>query len=98
MALRKTTTLQNGLTATDAYWRVENISIQDKTNVQFRLVGYSTVQDVQRPDGVTVSVADGKVDQMLMQFELDLTSSENIYEQAYTYAKTNAKFSNAEDV
>ena len=98
MALRKTTTLQNGLTATNAYWKVENLVIQDKTNVQFRLVGYSTVQDVTRPDGITVSVADGKVDHILMQFELDLTSSENIYEQAYNHAKTTSKFSNAEDV
>jgi hypothetical protein len=83
MAIQLTTITPQGFTATDAYHRVENLSIQNKDSVSFLLCSYK-------------DKADFSFKQLPLAAPYDLTGS-NPFEQAYQFLKSLPEFSDAVD-
>lgn len=84
MALQKTTTNASGLTATDAYHRVENVTLASKTEITFSVRSY-------------VSTDMPFFAEEFYSCAYDLSGS-NPIEQAYVHLKTLSEFSGATDV
>lgn len=84
MALQKTTTNASGLTATDAYHRVENVTLASKTEITFSVRSYASTD---RPFFA----------EEFYSCAYNLSGS-NPIEQAYVYLKTLSEFSGATDV
>lgn len=85
MALQKTVPTPQGFTATDAYHRIEQVSIDTKTKVSFRVRSYKDANEA-------VAFADHGY-----ECDYDLDGS-NPIAQAYVYLKTLDSFSSATDV
>ena len=85
MALQKTMPTPQGFTATDAYHRVEGVSIKSKTEISFRVRSYKDAVE-------TVSFADHGY-----ECSYDLSGA-NPIQQAYVYLKTLSEYSSATDV
>lgn len=84
MALKKTIDTPHGLTITDAYHRVENVVLDGKDKLSFRIVSY----------------ADPNKDHIIKKSHTcayDLLGN-NPISQAYAYLKVLPEFSDAEDV
>ena len=83
MALKKTVITQHGFTATNAYHRVENVTVVNKNQIDFVLKSYA---DTDKPafDAVTYSAA----------YNL---GGENPIKQAYVALKAQADFADAVD-
>lgn len=83
MALKKTFTLGNGLTASDAYIRVSKVSIANKINANA---------------DVTIHVNENQIafDTRTVPFEFSLENS-NLWKQAYEHIKTLPEFVGATD-
>ena len=84
MALQKTTTNASGLTATDAYHRVENVALASKTEITFSVRSYASTD---MPFFA----------EEFYSFSYDLTGA-NPIQQAYEHLKTLPEFSGATDV
>jgi hypothetical protein len=83
MAIKKTVTSPHGFIATDAYHRVENLSIQGKDSISFLLCSKKSSSDpsfAQR--------------QLACDYEIE---GSNPFCQAYQHLKTLPEFSDAED-
>ena len=84
MALQKTVTTPHGLTATNAYHRVEGLSLISKTRIVFSVRSYAD------PSNAAFS-------EVACECDYDL-AGDNPIAQAYAYAKTLAQFDGATDV
>jgi hypothetical protein len=84
MALKLTTTTPQGFTATDAYHRVEHVSLQSKNSLVFILESY-------KGSGEPVSFASER-----KSCSYDL-AGENPIKQAYLYLKSLPEFAGASD-
>jgi hypothetical protein len=84
MGLKKTVITEQGFMAENAYFRVEGVQLQSKTEMKFRVRGYKEVS------GVPAFSDQGFV------CAYDLNGS-NPLAQAYAYAKTQDKFKDAVD-
>lgn len=85
MALQKDITTANGLTASNAYLRVENLTLISKNIIRFSLKSYVS-SDVSEPIKTEVFACD-----------YDITG-ENPIKQAYDHLKTIDQFAGAADV
>jgi len=85
MALQNTVTTQQGFTATDAYHRVEQISLPSNTAMQFTVNSYKDSNE---------SVSFG-VDMYSCEYNLE---GDNPVTQAYLHLKTLPEFADATDV
>jgi len=84
MALQKTATNASGLTATDAYHRVENVSLASKTEITFSVRSY-----------VSTDMPFFAEDFYSCAYDL---SGSNPIQQAYEHLKTLPEFAGATDV
>jgi len=84
MALQKTTATPYGLTATDAYHRVEGLSLISKIRIGFLVRSYAN------PNNAAFS-------EMSCECDYDL-DGDNPIAQAYAYVKTLPEFADATDV
>lgn len=85
MALQKTMPTPQGFTATDAYHRVEGVSIVGKTKISFRVRSYKDAAEA-------VSFSDHGY-----ECDYDLQGV-NPISQAYVHLKTLSEFAGAADV
>lgn len=85
MALQKTITTVNGIVVDNAYHRVEDIAIGNKTTLNFSLASYVN-QDKQYP----------AFQRQMFCVEYDM-NGKNPFVQAYTYVKTLPEFAGAKD-
>lgn len=85
MALQKDASI-SGVTVSNAYHRVENVSLSGKSSG----VAYVSVYGTQPSDGVLYSMSYG--------FPYELSSSNNIIQQIYEHLKTLPEFTGATDV
>ena len=85
MALQKTVTTTHGLSASNAYHRVENVSLQGKNVIKFDLCSYAS------------SSSESPFDVSDYGCSYDIDGS-NPIQQAYEYLKTLSEFSGATDV
>ena len=85
MALQKDITTANGLTASNAYLRVENLTLMSKNIIRFSLKSYVS-SDVSETIKTEVFACD-----------YDITG-ENPIKQAYQHIKTLPEFTEATDV
>ena len=85
MALKKTVTQKHGLTATDAYHRVEDIRIASKTEMTYVICSYVKATGFPAFERK----------QMSCPYKAD---GENPFKQAYRDLKTRPAFSEADDV
>ena len=83
MALRKTVTTVHGLTCTDAYHRVENLTLTQKDQVSFFVRSYANTAN--KPFNETV---------IYSPYDLD---GANPLAQAYQHLKTQPEFAGATD-
>ena len=83
MALQKTTTTPHGFIATDAYHRVEGVTLASKTSINFRVRSYK------EPNCEAFSDAG-------FACAYDINDA-NPFAQAYKHLKTLPEFSNATD-
>tara|TARA_R110000787_G_scaffold228980_1_gene336576 strand:+ start:1483 stop:1737 length:255 start_codon:yes stop_codon:yes gene_type:complete len=84
MALKKTITTAQGLTATNAYHRVESVSLLGKDKISFHLRSYTST-----------SMPFFQEEHYVADYSL---SGSNPIEQAYVYLKALSDWSDAEDV
>lgn len=82
MALQMTVTTPHGFEATNAYHRVENVSLASKETIRFDLRSYKSADNSAAFEAKT----------MLCAYDLN---GENPIKQAYEYLKTLPEFSNA---
>lgn len=85
MALQKTKLTPQGFTATDAYHRVEGVSLKSKTEISFQVRSYKDASEA-------VSFSDHGY-----ECAYDLNGNNPIY-QAYSHLKTLPEFADAADV
>jgi hypothetical protein len=83
MALQKTTTTSQGFIATDAYHRVEGVTLASKTSINFRVRAYKEPGCEAFSDAGFACVYD--------------ISNANPFAQAYQFLKTLPEFSDATD-
>ena len=83
MALKKTVTTTSGLTAQDAYHRVEGVILEGKDTIKFMVRSYA---DTSLP----------AFQESAFACEYDLSKS-NPIAQAYEHVKTQSEFANAQD-
>jgi hypothetical protein len=84
MALQLTTTTPQGFTATDAYHRVENISLHNKNSIVFSISSYK--------DNLHTNLFKSEI----KHCDYDL-NGENPIKQAYLHLKTLPDFADAVD-
>lgn len=84
MALEMNTTLPSGISIANAYIRVENVELLDKSNIRFEAK-------------YRVNSSSGVVHKTTFSCPYVL-SGDNPIQQAYVYLKTLDKFATAEDV
>lgn len=84
MALQNTTTSVFGLTATNAYHRVENVTLTSKTEITFSVRSYASTDMPFFAEKIYSCAYD--------------ISGSNPIEQAYLYIKTLLEFTGATDV
>ena len=84
MALQKTVSTEHGLQATDAYHRVEALTLISKTSMQYHVRSYVSVDNPFFTEETYTSSYD--------------ISGVNPIQQAYEHIKTLDAFSDAEDV
>jgi hypothetical protein len=84
MALKLTKTTPQGFTATDAYHRVENISLQNKTSIVFMVSSYKDDKETEAFNSVRHS----------SNYDIN---GENPIKQAYLHLKTLPEFAGAVD-
>lgn len=84
MALQKTITTAQGLTAANAYHRVESVSLLGKDKISFHLRSYTST-----------SMPFFQEDHYVADYSL---SGSNPLEQAYSHLKALSDWSDAEDV
>ena len=85
MALQKTITTSHGLTATNAYHRVENLYLQSKNIIKFNVCSYTSQSSETSFQVVDYGCA----------YDID---GNNPIQQAYVFLKTLDEFSDATDV
>jgi hypothetical protein len=85
MALQKDITTSNGLTASNAYLRVENLTLMSKNIIRFSLKSYVS-SDVSEPIKTEVFACDYDI------------AGENPIKQAYDHLKTIDQFDGAVDI
>lgn len=85
MALQLTYTSQAGLTATNAYHRVEGVSIDGKTKIKFHVRSYADVENYPSFEDQALSCS------------YDIAGN-NPIQQAYEHLKTLPEFAGATDV
>lgn len=95
MALRQATTFR-GLPVPDGYWRVERISIRDKTKARARIILYKS-EDVARAPVTEDGERPESLDLRTVDFEYDPEGA-NVTTQAYNAAKLRPTFEGAVDV
>ena len=83
MALKKTVITQHGFTATDAYHRVENVTVVNKNQIDFVVKSYA---DTDKP----------AFTEFIFSAAYDI-SGENPIKQAYVILKAQPDFANAVD-
>jgi hypothetical protein len=83
MALKKTVTTQHGFVATDAYHRVENVTVVNKDQINFHARSYVSADKPFFDESVYSTVYD--------------IAGENPIKQAYEHLKTLPEFAGATD-
>ena len=94
MALQKTYNLENGLTATNAYWRIEQFT-GDRNKLQIIVNAY-TDSDAAVVDEETKATAKPPVYSKPFSFPTPNTST-NMFASAYEWLKTQDFFTDATD-
>ena len=92
MALQQKITLKNGITLPEGYWRLTSCSGEDKTeeNKQPMMFTMALYRDAAaREEGLESIMS------VRLQFDYDLTSDKNTYQQAYEFALTRPEFADA---
>lgn len=95
MALQQTIDLPIGLTATDAYWRIEQFN-GDRNRLQITVQAYMDAASAE-VDAETKNTLRPPLASKTFDLPTPNTSS-NMFEAAYTYLKTQDFFASASDV
>ena len=92
MALQQKVTLKNGITLPEGYWRLIACTGSDKNKnnkqpMDFTMALYR--DEKAREEGLESIIS------VHLQFDYDLTSDKNTYQQAYEFALTRPEFADA---